>query len=281
MLSASGHNFPEWLKEILIYADTHHGKVGQDIRHETSSPLLNPDPGTPTASLPEPNYFSPRIHPRTGQPIPDTRLYDRRELSEAEAILLVRALQANTEEEGLAIFDLDIVELTQESQTQLLRDQDNHRRTSDKQQYQHTKASLAYNTEFDGRKYQDDAFLNVVLSTLHKVVKDTVKSNPLYLEHSTLQNYARTKSFLNILVAQYSKGNATTTVSEISKLFSMSQVKPTTTAEFITHVSDAFARVRPLLESDVHPGYCKLDNLYSLTLIKGLDKTQNPNRRAL
>ena len=74
MLSASGHNFPEWLKEILIYADTHHGKVGQDIRHETSSPLLNPDPGTPTASLPEPNYFSPRIHPRTGQPIPDTRL---------------------------------------------------------------------------------------------------------------------------------------------------------------------------------------------------------------
>jgi hypothetical protein len=61
----------------------------------------------------------------------------------------------------------------------------------------------------------------------------------------------------------------------------MSQVKPTTTAEFITHVSDAFARVRPLLESNVHPGYCKLDNLYSLTLIKGLDKTQNPNRRAL
>jgi hypothetical protein len=180
MLSASGHNFPEWLKEILIYADTHHGKVGQDIRHETSSPLLNPDPGAPTAPLPEPNYFSPRIHPRTGQPIPGTRLYERRELTEVEDALLALALEAETDEEGIDIFDFDIVELTQESQTQLLRDQDNHRRTSDKQQYQHTKASLAYNTEFDGRKHQDDAFFDVILSTV------TTSSNFTFSDISSL-----------------------------------------------------------------------------------------------
>ena len=281
MLGASGNNLAEWLREVYIYADTNHGKVGQDIRHKLTTPLLNPNPGPLTSPPPTPNYFSPRIHPRTNQPIPDSRLYDRRELTESEAILLNLALEAETDEEALDIFDLDAIELTKEAQSQLLRDQDNHRRTADKLLHNHTTATLAFNTEFDGRKKQDDSFLNTISSTLHKVVKDTIKSNPLYTAHSTLQSYARTQSFINIIVEQYGIGNATTTVSEISKFFSMSQTKPTSTGEFYTHVADVWARVRPLLESKEHPGYSKLDAFYSLVLIKGLDKHQSANRRAL
>ena len=281
ILGASGNNLAEWLREVYIYADTNHGKVGQDISHKRNTPLLNPDPGTLTPPLPTPDYFSPRIHPRTLQPMINTRLYDRRQLTTEEEALLKAAMDANDEEAGLLIFDLDTIELTPDAQSQLLRDLDNHRRITDKQIQIHTAASLAYNTEFDGRKKQDDAFLNIISSTLHKVVKDTVKSNPLYTAHSILQSYARTQSYINIILEQYGIGNATSTVSEISKFFSMSQTKPTSTGEFYTHVADHWARVRPLLESKEHLGYCKLDTFYSLVLIKGLDKHQGANRRAL
>jgi hypothetical protein len=162
MLGASGNNLAEWLREVYIYADTNHGKVGQDIRHKLTTPLLNPNPGPLTPSPPTPNYFSPRIHPRTNQPIPDSRLYDRRELTESEVVLMNLALEAESDEEAFAIFDLDAIELTKEAQSQLLRDQDNHRRTADKLLHNHTTATLAFNTEFDGRKKQDDSFLNTI-----------------------------------------------------------------------------------------------------------------------
>jgi hypothetical protein len=53
------------------------------------------------------------------------------------------------------------------------------------------------------------------------------------------------------------------------------------TAAYTNRVRDSYDQVRPLIDSTVHPGYVKLDSIYSMLYIKGLDKAKPANRRAL
>jgi hypothetical protein len=169
------------------------------------------------------------------------------------------------------MFDAGTIELTAESVRQFERDTDIY-----------YKALSNSSTEFDVRKAHDDAFTNIMLSTIPKLVKDSIRASPLMDAHTKLSydNCARTKSYLNILSHQYSKGNSTTTVAEISKFFSLTQTTEVS-AVFLANVSDQLSRVRPLIESTEYPGHVKIDKLLSLVIIKGLDKKQLPNLRAL
>jgi hypothetical protein len=170
------------------------------------------------------------------------------------------------------MFDMDDVELSPDATRQFERDTE-----------QYFKSLSNSATELDTRKAQDDAFTNVLLSTISKLVKDSIQSNPLMAAHAVLpsDNCERTKSYLTILSNQYSKGNSTTTVAEISKFFSLQQTYPDISAVFLGQVADQLARVRPLIESTDHPGHVSIDKLLSLVIIKGLDKKQAPNLRAL
>lgn len=267
----TGHSdFPEWLRQFLCYATTHHGHIGRDIQKPmgTNSSFIYPGP---TRHSP-PHPCDPRLNLRTNQPIPDTLQYPRRLLTEAEAKSHQDSLAFEDYDDRLAIFDSGNIELTPDAAKALKIDTD-----------EYYKSLRDASTELLQRKQQDDDFTNFLLSTLSKLVKDTLKSNPLMSAHHQLppDSYERTKSYLRILINQFSKGNSTTTVAEISKFFSMTQTSPDSSAIFIANTIDQLNRVRPLIESSVHPGYVSIDKLLSLVLIKGLDKKHSPNLRAL
>ncbi len=256
------------------YARTRHGKIGQDIVHNTTTPFQWPQPSRPSP----PNQSDLRLNSR-GQPIPNTRQYAQRALTRAEDARLAADIIAMREyiarddptDEEPIMFDPDDVELTPEASRQLDKDTDIY-----------FKCLTHSSAEFETRKAQDDAFLNVVISTVSKLVQDTIKTNPLWPSFCALpySDCSRTKAYLAIIRDQYSKGNSTTTVTAISKLFSMTQTTDTT-AVFISNVCEQANRVKPLIESKTYPGYVKFDKLLSLVLIKGLDKKQLPNLRAL
>lgn len=93
-------------------------------------------------------------------------------------------------------------------------------------------------------------------------------------------NFHRAFEYFTILTDQYSKGNSTTTVTEVTKFFDLSQSSDITPL-FVNRVADQLQKIRPLIESSVHPGFVDIKRLHSMVLIKGLDKTQPANLRAL
>lgn len=240
-------------KDVKQHCISNFGKSGQELISGVIIAPVHRHPGRP------PHYGDSRIHPTNGTPIPGTRKYLQVELTE--------------DEEKIQDFDTDTLELTAEGKADLKHDNSNYYRELQK----HTE-------EIDKRQVQDTLLLNFILAHCSPTVKDTIKTNSkmadFEVNSAKESNYHRGYEYFNILTDQYSKGNSTTTVTEVTKFFDLSQSSDITPL-FINRVADQLQKIRPLIESSTHPGFVDIKRLHSMVIIKGLDKTQPANLRAL
>lgn len=73
---ANSANWGSFKRDILSHFRTNFGQIGQDC--------INCDETPYEEAGPMPDYNDPRIHPQTKEPIPNSRKYLQRELTEAE-----------------------------------------------------------------------------------------------------------------------------------------------------------------------------------------------------
>jgi hypothetical protein len=231
------------------------GQSGQEIITATIIPLIHNHPG------PLPHYGDPRLHPVTNGPIPNSRKYTRELPSEEET------------KDGN--FDHDTLPLSSAGSAKFDHDLITHSRLLTK-----------HLDEIDKRQLQDTNLLNFILQHCSSTVKDTVKTNALMKDFETNsaapQAYHRGFEYLTILNNQFSKGNSTTTVTEVTNYFNMIQGADST-AIFLTKAQDQLDRITPLIQSSnpLYVGHVDIKRLQSMVLIKGLDKSQPANLRAL
>ena len=246
-------SFSNFFKGVKQHCVSHFGKSGQEIVSNAVIPLIHLNPGPP------PHYNDPRIHPTHNTPIANSRKYSQ--------VLPTEAQQQDQD------FDTETLELTTEGKAEFKHDSTNH-----------TKRLQQHIDEIDKRQTQDTQLLNFILQHCNSTVKDTVKTNSKMTEfeaHSSQEHFHhRGFEYLSILFDQYSKGNSTTTVTEVNKFFDITQA-PDVTPLFVVRVADQLQRIRPLIESSTNPGFVDIKRLHSMVLIKGLDKTQPANLRAL
>jgi hypothetical protein len=249
-------NFSGFLKAVKQHCSSNHGKSGQEINSSTIIALIHPHPG------PAPHYNDPRLHPSLNTPILDIEKYPQ--------VRLTREQAADEE------FDTETLELTLEGKADFKFDCTTHSK----------KLELHIN-EIEKRQTHDTQLLNILLQHCSSTVKDSIKTNSKFANfevHSTHDNYYhRGIEYLTILTDQYSKGNSITTVTEVSKFLDITQApdREDSTDLFFVRVADQLQRIRPLIESTVHPGFVDINRLHSMVMFKGLDKTRHANLRAL
>lgn len=248
LTGSSDHSLFE--KDFLTYCSTHGGQVGQDIRQgiATATPQIPP----------KPTIFDLRLHPKHGTPMIGHPKYEQISPTEAQA--------------GDDTFDRDTLPLTPASEKRFQEDLIIWHREKDSSK-----------TEFLKLKTDDDALLNVMLNHITAIPTETMKTNALIATFNQLPYTSVQRSFQYLLALkdQYAKGNSTTTVTEVSKFFSMSQKPEDTSAIFINKVNEQLTRILPLVEDPIHTGFISIKKVKSMVLIKGLNKSQGANLRAL
>ena len=262
MQSTASNSFPiltgssthsQFIKELKAHCMSNFGPSGQEVISGITIPLTHLHPG------PTPNYFSERLHPRSHDPIPDTFKYAREAPSEAQV-----------QDEA---FDPETLPLTASAKSELQHDLTVHSRQA-----------KDHSDEIDKRKNHDTDLLNFILQRCSSTVKDTVKTNTkmtaFEVNSADPTNFHRAFEYLDILKDQYSKGNSMTTVTEVTHYLNMEQGADST-AIFFVKAQDQLNKVTPLIESPTHKGYVAINKLKSMVLIKGLDKSQPANLRAL
>ena len=167
-------NWPTFSRDIKTVFSTNFGQIGSDI--------VNNNDTTYEEAGPQPNYNDPRIHPSSGEPIPDSRKYQQRQMTQQEA--------------ADADFDRETLELTAESEKKLEHDITNWQAKATRCERKH--ATL--------KKHDDDA-LNYVLQHMSPICKETVKTHPLMAGFKALpfQCVTRVGDYLHILEQQYSR----------------------------------------------------------------------------
>lgn len=243
-------NWATFVRDTKNYFSTNCGQIGSDIANNVDTVFEEAGP--------RPDYNDPRIHPGTGDVIPNSRKYHQREMTQAE--------EADND------FDEETLELTAASEKKLDQDISHWQAKATRCEQKH--ALL---------KKNDDEALNYVLQHMSSLCKETVKTHPSMPEFKALpfSCVTRTGDYLHILEQQYSRGNSTTIINEVTKLFDTTELPTDTPATFINKVQEQLQSVMPLIESADHPGHVEINKLFAMVLIKGFSRLNAATVNAL
>lgn len=244
-------NWAPFMRDIKTHFATNFGQIGTDINNNVDTEF--------DEAGPPPGYNDPRTHPTTGLPIENSRKYRQRDMTQQE--------QADQ------FFDTQTLELTQESEKKLESDTAIWQAAVNRCERKH-----------DILKTHDDAALNYILNHMSPLCKETVKTNPLIAAFKDLpfECVTRAGDYLHILEQQYSRGNSTTTINEVTKLFEMTELPNIDTpATFINKVREQQQSVMPLIESKDYEGHVEINKLLTMVLIKGFSRLNAATVNAL
>ena len=243
-------DYPIYMTKLRNHLKTNFGKTGQNILKSTMSITLS-NPGD------RPHYNDPRLHPDTNEPIPGTRMYEQE--------------QPTDEQAADPTFDPKTLALTKAAAADLRADRDNH-----------SKELQIYETKLAKYRAEDDQLLNFLTSTQSFGVIEALKSNALTPPFDNLPDdcVCRSQHYLNIMDNQYSKGNSTQTVNEITKFLLLQQEPGESMAAWTNRGEEQFARIKPILSAatTVEQLLCMLQ---CMVYIKGTDRRIHCNLRAI
>lgn len=243
-------DYPIYMTKLRNHLKSNFGKTGQNILKSTMNVTLR-NPG------PRPHYNDPRLHPDTNAPIPGTRMYEQ------EAPTPDQAADLN--------FDHKTLALTKAASADLRTDRDNH-----------SKELQIYETKLAKYRAEDDQLLNLLTSTQSFGVIEALKSNALTPPFDALPDdcICRSQHYLTIMDNQYSKGNSTQTVNEITKFLLLQQEPGESMAAWTNRGEDQFARIKPILSAarTVEQLLCMIQ---CMVYIKGTDRRIHCNLRAI
>jgi hypothetical protein len=243
--------YPAFRKAIINHCHLNHGQIGQNVKE-----------GKRTITLPprdKPHYNSKRMHPRTGQPIDNTREYQREDPPEQKS--------------GDSPFDLDILPLTESGQRKLNAD------LADWKQEEATREKKQATN-----KGHDDDLIRVIHDHIGREAMNQITITP---EHSKwrMLNFEcidRSVDFISMLDILFSKGNSAESVDQANILFNLHQaIDQSNPSAFFNEVNDQVLVVTALLQSQEHPGFISINRLHSMVLTKGLNKSSSANREGI
>ena len=242
-------DYPIYMIKLRTHLKSNFGKTGQNILKSTTITLVSPGA--------RPHYNDPRLHPDTNAPIPGTRMYEQ------EAPTNAQAADAN--------FDSNTLALTKSASADLRTDRENH-----------SKELQIYETKLTKYRAEDDQLFNLLTSTQSFGVIEALKSNALFPAFDALPDDCITRSqlYLNIMCDQYSKGNSTQTVNEITKFLLLQQEPGESMAAWTNRGEDQFSRIKPILSAatTVEQLLCMIQ---CMVYIKGTDRRIHCNLRAI
>lgn len=244
-------NYAAFRKAVDDHLTSNYGEIGQHLLNKTIA-VLNP-PG------PKPHYNDQRLHPTTGAPIPGTRLYQQVNQTPAEA--------------ADATFDTQTLALTEAATRNL-----------DSATQAWTKREDTYNARLLLLRQLDDACFNFLCDNIDRNTKDTLTAHADMVAFKKLPGHCidRSSQYLDIIEKSFSSGNSTITINEVTKWLSITQGPKgeDTTAAFSNRLIEQRTRILPTLLKCT-----TVDELIAMfttmIFIKGLDKTQHQNLRAL
>jgi len=244
-------NYAVFRTELSDYLNSNFGEVGQHVILGTNASLVLPGR--------KPSYFDPRTNPRTGTAIPLSRKY---------------AVKPLTEDQTLdTTFDRDTLELTDFAAKCLADDI-----------AAWTRATMTYTDRLLSLRTLDDAFYNFLLNHIDRGTLEVLKAHsdhaPFKLLPATCID--RGHQYLKIIDKQYSIGNSTVSITEMTKFLTLTQgpVDEESTASFVNKVMEHYARISPFFSQCATVDEVK-ELLVTMVLIKGLNKHHHPSLRAL
>mmetsp|Transcript_16880 Transcript_16880/g.24428 ORF Transcript_16880/g.24428 Transcript_16880/m.24428 type:complete len:436 (-) Transcript_16880:79-1386(-) len=244
-------NIAAYMKALLDHLTSNYGTIGQNILHTTTTTLIPPGPC--------PAYNDPRSHPLTRVPIPGSRKYIQ--------------IDKTGPQIADATFDDNTLPLTAAGEQKLDHDTSTWQKSTSK-----------YDTDLDKYRTLDDNLLNFLREHNSPSVTQILEANALMPAFRLLPITCITRSqeYLNIITAQFSQGNSTVVIQELTKFLNLSQgpVAQDPTAAFFNRLMDQFLRIQPLLAKATTVD-ALLQMLLCMVCIKGLNRSHPPSLRAL
>jgi hypothetical protein len=223
-------NSAEFFRAVNLHCLTAHGLIGQDV--------IKGRPTIPEELGPPPHYSDQRLHPFTGNPIPDSRQFSRVEATKAQL--------------ADADFDPNELPLTPDGERRL---------DSAPAAYVHKQNSLA--TTKAALKINDDALLHAIMTAITPAAQNQYLIFPEYLVWRALpfESVSRSHLFLVLLETLFSKGNATASASveHATALFGGKQPHDQPhPSNYINKTNENMDRLRSLLADPSHPPRLRL-----------------------
>mmetsp|Transcript_17950 Transcript_17950/g.25846 ORF Transcript_17950/g.25846 Transcript_17950/m.25846 type:complete len:433 (+) Transcript_17950:213-1511(+) len=244
-------NYAVFRTAVNDHLASNYGEIGQHILTNTAA-TLHP-PGA------RPHYNDLRSHPSTGVPIPNSRLYQQ--------------VNKTPDEAANAAFDSETLALTADATRQL-----------DNAIQAWIKREDTYNARVLLLRTLDDSCFNFLCAHIDRNTKDTLTAHPDMVTFKQLPGHCVTRSdqYLKIVEKQFSSGNSTVTINEVTKWLSITQGPKgeDTTAAFSNRIIEQRARILPTLQKCASVEEM-ITMFTTMIFIKGLDKTQHQNLRAL
>ena len=244
-------NVASFLKNVHEILRSKFGEVGQNILNSTTTTLVTPGP--------RPHYSDPHLHPIHGTPLPNTRKY-------------ARTTMTATEEED-PTFDRDTLLLTEAGNAEFNQDTKNWHAITDR-----------YHRLLDKHRANDDELLTLLRDHISLDALEVLRDNPLYFAFLELPFtcITRSQAYIKIITSQFSHGNSTVSINELTKFLTLTQGPPSSdsSAAFFNRLSDQYDRIIPLLDHATTLVQLKA-MLLCMVAIKGLNKNHPPTLRAL
>jgi len=244
-------NYALFRTELSEYLNSNFGEVGQHVILGTKAALSPPGK--------QPDYFDLRLHPRTKVPIPNDRKYPVKEITED---------QMNDRH-----FDAETLEMTATAAKIYADDT-----------AAWTKATATYADRLLSLRTLDDALYNFLLTHIDRGTLEVIKAHSDHIAFRALPATCvdRGHRYLKIIDKQYSLGNSTVSITEMTKFLALTQgpIEEESTASFVNKVMDHYARIAPFFTQCATVDEVK-ELLVTMVLIKGLNKHHRPTLRAL
>lgn len=244
-------NIAFYTKAIQDHLTSNYGTIGQNILHLTTTTLTPPGQ--------KPSYMDPRLHPITQAPIPLSRKYAQ--------------IAKTAAQDADATFDDLTLPLTAASEQKLDNDITTWQKTSSK-----------FDSDLDKFRKLDDELLNFLRAHNSLAVTQILEANALMPAFKLLPVTCITRSqeYLAIIEDQFSKGNSTVVIHELTKFLNLTQgpVAQEPTAAYFNRLTNQFLRIHPLLSTATTVEEL-LQMLLCMVCIKGLNRSHPPTLRAL
>lgn len=244
-------NISAYLKALADHLSSNYGVIGQNTLKRTTTTIVTPGEC--------PTYFDCRVHPLTRRAIPNTRKYIQQPKSEAQL--------------GDPSFDDATLPLTADSDQAFSHDLATWHKTTAKH-------------ESDLEKYRslDDKLLNFLFEHNSPSVFQILEANALMPAFKELPSdcITRSREYLDIIESQFSQGNSTVVIQELTKFLNLTQgpITQDPTPAFFNRLMSQFTRIKPLLEKALTVE-ALLQMLLCMVCIKGLNRSHPPTLRAL
>ena len=267
-------------KCILCY-----GEVGQNVIHDTEfQPIILGE---------KPHYNSPRIHPNTGLPIENSRMYAKeiqipsqldpnvaqrktsgggggKDSTDPSATQYF-STQKTTQEPSPSMaappeskFDEDEIPLTESAQNKLDKDVDKYEKKSE-----------LLEAKLKIRKDYDDACATMIIEHIGAEMMHEIEVQIAYKGWKDLPhvNTNRSVLFLRMFKVLFSSGNSSDAVDAMSHLFNLKQTQDLAQlSAFFNAVTDAYGATIGLIQDPKNAGMINGLQIQTMVLINGLDK---------